>query len=318
MATRKFLYILTIIIIALIFLNSLCIRTERRTQLAMGTLVDIKLTGFVWDDFDRAFKNAFEAIGGVEGMANLYDSESELSRLNKSSRKMPSRLSEELFYMIYNSNIICDESNGAFDITVSPLAILWKSHIKNKSVPNKRDIKQALSFVGSDKLVLDQEHRTVFFKKKGMNIDLGAAAKGYAVDKAVYEIKRANFRSAMINAGGDVFCLGKRRFIFPWRVGIRDPYNKDDIYKVLNISNRAAATSGGYEQFFLHEDKYYSHLIDPKTGYPVNNTFSSVTVIADSCFMADAIATAIFVGGQPIKDKLEILYPKIRIIVIEK
>lgn len=282
----------------------------------MGTFVDIRLTGFMWDDFDLAFKNAFEAIEKVERRADLYNSESELSRLNRSSQKMPFSLSEELFSMIYNSNIIYNESNGAFDITVAPLATLWKSHIKKKSVPKKSDIRQALAVTGSDKLVLDQERRTVFFKKKGMNIDLGAAAKGYAVDKAIYEIKRVNFRSAMINAGGDVFCLGKRRFIFPWRVGIRNPYNKNDIYKVVNMSNRAVATSGSYEQFFLHRDKYYNHLIDPKTGYPVNNVFGSVTVIADSCFMADAIATAVFVGGEAIKDKMKRLYPDIEIIII--
>ena len=151
-----------------------------------------------------------------------------------------------------------------------------------------------------------------------MSIDLGAIAKGYAVDRAVHEIRKSNLRSAVINAGGDVFCMGKRKFMLPWRVGIRDPYHKDAIYKVLNISNKAVATSGGYEQFFLYGDKYYSHLIDPKTGYPANSRFSSVTVIADSCLMADAIATAVFVGGQAIKDKLETLYPEIRIVVIEK
>jgi len=284
--------------------------------MAMGTFVGISLTGFVWDDFDMAFKNAFEAIDKVERKADLYDSESELSRLNRHSQRAPFSLSEELFSIIYNSNIIYSESNGAFDITVAPLAALWKSSIKKKTIPKNSDIKQARAVTGSDKLILDHERRTVFFKKKGMSIDLGAAAKGYAVDKAAHEIKRANFRSAVINAGGDIFCIGKRRFVFPWRVGIRDPSNKDAIYKVISISDRAVATSGGYEQFFLYNGKHYNHLIDPKTGYPAADAFGSVTVIADSCFMADAIATAVFVGGEEVKIKIERLHPDVKIATI--
>jgi FAD:protein FMN transferase len=285
--------------------------------MAMGTFVDIRLTGFIWDDFDGVFKNAFEAIDRIEKAASLYNSESELSALNKSAYRMPFVASEELFYMVYISTLLYKETNGTFDITVAPLAMLWKAGIKNKSVPDKRGIKQALSLAGSDKLALDKESRTVRFKKKGMSIDLGAIAKGYAVDKAVYEIKKAGFKSAMVNAGGDIFCLGKRAFIFPRRIGIRGPHDKDGIYKVINISDKAVATSGGYEQFFLHDNKYYSHLINPKTGYPVDNAFSSITVVAESCFLADAIATAVYVGGKETKDKLEALYPEIEIIALE-
>ena len=318
MPLRKVLYISAILIICYSLLFLLCVRTETRTQLKIGTFVNISLTGFRWSDFDPVFERAFGAMDMVSEQANLYDSKSRLSLLNKSAHRAPFKISEELFYMIFVSKKMYNESNGAFDITIAPLATLWKTHIENKSVPNKRDIRQALGLTGPDKLVLDEGQTTVYFKKKGMSIDLGAVAKGYAVDKALYEIKKSGFKSAMVNAGGDIFCLGRRNFVFPWRVGIRDPYNKDDILKVINISDKAAATSGGYEQFFQYKGQYYSHLIDPKTGYPVNSAFSSVTVVADSCFMADAIATAVYVGGKKIKDKLEALYPEIEVIVVDR
>jgi FAD:protein FMN transferase len=318
MDIRKSLYVFIALVLCVVFLATLAIRTVSRTQLKMGTFVDIRLTGFIWDDFDSVFTDAFQAMDEVVAIASLYDSESELSRLNRFSQEAPFKASEGLFYMIYNLDIIGDTSNGAFDITIAPLSILWKSCIKNRSAPGEDDIKQALSLTGKDSLLLDREHRTVFFKKKGMGIDLGAAAKGYAVDKAICEIKRSGFKSAMINAGGDIFCLGKSRFVYPWRVGIRDPYNKDGIYRVLEISDRAVVTSGGYEQFFSTGDRYYSHLINPKTGYPADSPFSSVTVIADTCFLADAIATAVFTGGEPVRSKFQGLYPDIEIIVIEK
>jgi FAD:protein FMN transferase len=317
MPARKILYISAILIICFSLLFLLCVRTETRTQLKIGTFVNIRLTGFRWSDFDPVFESAFGAMDMVSEQANLYDSKSRLNLLNKSAHRLPFKASEELFYMIFVSKEIYNESNGALDITVAPLAMLWKTHIENKSVPSKRDIRQALGMTGPDKLVLDEDHRTVYFKKKGMSIDLGAVAKGYAVDKALYEIKKSGFKSAMINAGGDIFCLGKRNFIFPWRVGIRDPYNKDSISKVLNISDKAIATSGGYEQFFQYKGQYYSHLIDPKTGYPADSAFSSVTVVADSCFLADAVATAVYVGGEPVRDKLQAIYPDIEIIALE-
>jgi FAD:protein FMN transferase len=318
MLIKKFLYISVVIIICFTAFCFLSFRTKEQTQFKMGTFVSIRLTSFMWDDFNRAFERAFGAIDMVERSANLYNFESELSRLNRSAHNMPFKPSEELFSIIYNANIIYQQSNGFFDITIAPLAKLWKDSIENKSVPNSTNINQALSIVGSDKVILDKEHGTVFFKKKGIGIDLGAVAKGYAVDKAVKEIKNLNFRSGIINAGGDIYCLGKRYFLFPWRVGIKTPSDKDSICMIEAVSDRAIATSGGYEQFFIFDGERYSHLVNPKTGYPVDAPFSSVTVIADTCFLADALATAIFIGGKEIEGKLKKLYPEITIIVIEK
>ena len=318
MVTRKFIYIITTAIFFLSAAAILCVRSHKRTEFKMGTFVEIHLTGFIWNNFDSAFKNAFSAIDKVEIIANAYGDESELSMLNKNLHKNVFAASEELFFLIDSSKLIYNQSGRAFDVTIAPLTNLWKPYIKKNLMPDKKIIAKALKLVGSDKIRLHEDSRSISFLEKGMEIDLSAIAKGYAVDKAVDELEKLNFRSAMVNAGGDIFCLGKRAFIFPWRIGIKDPKDKSRVFEVINACNRAVATSGGYEQFFLHNGRYYSHLVDPRTGYPADNTFLSVTVIADKCFKADAIATAIFVGGQNAKDKLEAIYPDIDVITIEQ
>jgi FAD:protein FMN transferase len=310
----------SIIVIAIALTGAIsvsCMRTHKRTELKMGTFIEIRLTGFFWNDFDLAFDNVFAAIDRIEKAANIYDADSELSRLNKASFDEEFYLSEDMFLLLYYSKILYIQTDGIFDITAGPLTMLWKSHIKKGTVPGIDTIKESLRPVGSDKIYLDDFSCAVRFLEKGMQIDLSAIAKGYAVDKAIDQIRRLGFRSAIINAGGDMFCLGGRAFILPWRIGIRDPNNKDRVVKIMNIYNKAIATSGGYEQFSRDEKRYNSHLINPKTGYPVDNAFSSVTVIADKCFMADAIATAVSVGGKAINNRIQALYPEIDIFIAE-
>jgi len=208
-------------------------------------------------------------------------------------------------------------ADGAFDITAAPLTELWKSYIKKGIMPDQKEIDQRLELVDFNKVVLDANKNSIRFLGKDMKIDLAAIAKGYAVDKAIGEIRKQKIHSALVNAGGDIFCLGKRFFIFPWRVGIRDPNQAGMHLKTVRLIHEAVATSGGYEQFLTYNGKSYSHLINPKTGYPVDDLFSSVTVIAETCLIADAMATAISIGGRETEKRLKSLYPHSEIIIIE-
>lgn len=313
---KRIIYII-IIAIFLVVIFALSTDTQERTKYKIGTFVSIRLFGFRWSDFDSAFNKAFSAMDSVDNIANIYKEDSEVSRLNRTGARTPVMVSKDLFLLIKDSKILYKESDGAFDITVAPLVELWKPYKGRDSIPDKESIQKALSQVGSDKLILDQQKETVFFKKEGMKIDLSAIAKGYAVDKAIAAIRSCGFSSALVNAGGDLFCLGKRDFFFLWRIGIQDPRNRGDLLEVLRLSDSAVATSGGYEQYFVYKDKDYTHLMHPKTGYPVESIFSSVTVIAKRCLIADAIATAVSVGGKDIISKLEDIYPDIDIITYE-
>jgi len=313
---KIFFYVVTIIIFfAIVF--SLSTNTQERTEYKMGTFVSIRLFGFKWYKFDSAFNKAFSAIDNISNIANMYKEDSEVSRVNKIAYKAPVVVSNDLFLLIKDSKALYDASGGAFDITVAPLVELWGPYQDRDAVPDKESIQSVLHYVGSDKLVLDHQKRTVFFKKEGMKIDLSAIAKGYAVDKSIEAIKECGFSSALVNAGGDIFCLGKKDFLFSWRIGIQDPRKREGIVEILRLSDSAVATSGGYEQYFVYRDKDYTHLLHPKTGYPVESVFSSTTVIAKRCFIADAIATAVAVGGRDLISGFKEIYKDIIIIAYE-
>ena len=313
---KIFFYVVTIIIFfAIVF--SLSTNTQERTEYKMGTFVSIRLFGFKWYKFDSAFNKAFSAIDNISNIANMYKEDSEVSRVNKIAYKSPVVVSNDLFLLIKDSKALYDASGGAFDITVAPLVELWGPYQDRDAVPDKESIQSVLHYVGSDKLVLDRQKRTVFFKKEGMKIDLSAIAKGYAVDKSIEAIKECGFSSALVNAGGDIFCLGKKDFLFSWRIGIQDPRKREGIVEILRLSDSAVATSGGYEQYFVYRDKDYTHLLHPKTGYPVESVFSSTTVIAKRCFIADAIATAVAVGGRDLISGFKEIYKDIIIIAYE-
>ncbi len=311
---KIYIYIITIII-SLVIIFTLSTDTQSRLEYKMGTFVSIRIFGFRWSDFDHTFDKAFSVIDNVDRIANIYSESSEVSRLNRTGFKTPVVVSKDLYALIKDSKALWQESNGAFDITVAPLVALWRPYRGRDSIPDKESIQRALSLVGSDKLILDQEKQSVFFKEEGMKIDLSAVAKGFAVDKAIEAIKAGGFSSALVNAGGDIFCLGRRRFLFPWRVGIQDPRNREDVLEVLRLSDSAVATSGGYEQYFVYKDKDYMHLLHPKTGYPVESIFSSTTVIAKNCFIADGIATAISVGNKEVIKSMEYFHSGITVIV---
>ncbi|NQT95103.1 MAG: FAD:protein FMN transferase [Candidatus Omnitrophica bacterium] len=306
-----------VIVIIVIVAGSLFAKTEIETRAKMGTFVEITLQGPKWQNFEGALDAAFSAIDKVERIASIYDKESEVSRLNQLAHVKPTVVSDELFILISDSIKLSKASDGAFDITVAPLVKLWREYRNRDSIPAVIDIDNALSHVGYNRLRLDSTEQTVFFEEKGVEIDLSAIAKGYAVDRAIEALRQKGFKSMMVNAGGDLYTFGKKNLFNKWRIGIINPKNKKGILKVLRISNEAVATSGGYEQFFTYKNKQYTHLINPKTGYPIEKIFSSVSVIAPNCTLADGIATAVAVGGEKSRKGIKQSYPEIEIILDE-
>ncbi|NQT90395.1 MAG: FAD:protein FMN transferase [Candidatus Omnitrophica bacterium] len=312
---KPILFSTFILIIAFLVSVPLLIFTTRvHTELKMGTYVKVTLSGPRWLDFDSAFKAAFDAIDRVDDIADIYDKESQISKVNRQAGKRAVVVSEDLFTLIMDSVALSRDSNGAFDITVGPLVKLWSSYKKKGSAPPAHSIRRALSLVGYDDLVLDKSEKSVYFKKNGMSIDLSAIAKGYAVDYAAAEIKEKGFKSAIVNAGGDLYCLGRRPFLRKWRVGIADPRNRAKVARLLYLSDAGVASSGGSEQFFKYKGTYYTHLIHPQTGYPVEKRYFSVTVVAPTCMLADGLSTAIAVGGPATQVRFQSSYPKIEII----
>ncbi|MBC8436443.1 MAG: FAD:protein FMN transferase [Candidatus Omnitrophica bacterium] len=253
----------------------------------MGTFVEVSSPD------RRAGKIVFEEIKRIEGLLSKYQPESEISRLNKSGRI---EAAAETFYIISRAKQFWQDSNGAFDVTVGPLMDLWGFGSKTYALPAKNHIQAALKLIGSDKIILNRQNYMIQLETRGVKLDLGAIAKGYAVDCAVNKLRAAGITSCLINAGGDIYCLGDK-FGRPWRVAIRHP-SKRAFKRYLQLADKAVTTSGDYEQYFIRDNRRYSHIFDPRTGYPADSGVISVSVIADDCLTADTLATAIFVLGK--------------------
>ncbi|MFH0763231.1 MAG: FAD:protein FMN transferase [Candidatus Omnitrophota bacterium] len=257
------------------------------THALMGTFVEVTSPD------SRAGKIVFEEIKRIEGLLSKYLPESQISRLNQLGRI---EAAPEVFYIISRAKEFSKQSDGAFDVTVGPLMDLWGFSRKNYNLPGESDIQAALKLAGSDKIILYPENNVVELETHGAKIDLGAIAKGYAVDCAVDKLKKAGIKSCLINAGGDIYCLGKK-FGRPWKVAVRGPH-KRAFKGSLQLVNKAVTTSGDYEQYFIKNKRRYSHIFDPQSGFPAASGVVSATVIAEDCLTADALATAIFVLGK--------------------
>lgn len=279
-------------LILLVFFAFLSGCSERgyftRRGFAMGTFLEVTCASkdgakIVFDEFKR-----------LEGILSNFSETSEVSRLNKTGRLYAGK---ELSGLIRRSIQVSSESNGAFDITCAPLVDVWKKAIKDKALPDKKEIKKALALVGFKKIHIDGNSGLVSFRQKNMAIDLGAIAKGYAIDLATERLKAFGINSALINAGGEIYCLGTKSGT-AWKVAIRNPRKSVEAIGILPLSNKAISTSGDYQQFFEIKGKRYSHIIDPHTGYPVDNGLIQVTIVADDAATADFLSTAVFVLGE--------------------
>ncbi|MBU1727014.1 MAG: FAD:protein FMN transferase [Candidatus Omnitrophica bacterium] len=271
----------------------------------MGTFVEVvspdeSASGIVFDEISR-----------IEGLLSKYKAESEVSRLNNEGRL---RVSPETLYILAKSKEFWYLSEGAFDVTVGPLADIWGFNEKKFRVTTESEIKSTLKYVGMDKIDLNNSDNVVKFKIPGIKIDLGAIAKGYALDCSINKLKEKGVKDCLINAGGQIYCLGKKGDT-PWKVAVRRP-RSNALSDKLRLENKSIATSGDYEQFFIKEGKRYSHILNPKTGYPADSGILSVTVISTEATTADALATAVFVLGKEKGLRLAKKFPGTKVEII--
>lgn len=275
-------------------------RIIEKTSLSMGTIVQIKVPFDCCESqkkLEEKIEHAFSEVRRVENVFSVYRESSEVSRINRLAYGQPIRISEEVFDLIEMALEYNRKTDGAFDITVKPLVDLWASAKASGMMPEEEEIKAALAKTGPQNVILDKASKTISFRKRGMSMDLGAIAKGYATDRAIAILKQEGIKDAIVNSGGDMYCLGMRSKKEPWTIGIQHPRDRGKIFLELKLANRAIDTSGDYEKFFVLNGKRYSHIIDPRTGYPVGDEVVSATVTAGDSVTADIYATALCVLG---------------------
>lgn len=269
-------------------------------EILLGTICEVKVYSIDEKKVKTVLKEIFKEVEKIHKMFG-YSYESEVVRINSYAGTKPVVVSKEVYDLIKISKEIGDLTDGCFDITSGVLSSLWKfedlSREKHFKIPSKQKIQEVLNLVGYKKIILDEKKKSVFLPKKGMKINLGGIAKGYAIKRAKEILESYGFEKFLINFGGDVYVKNKKK-LKPWRIAIQHPRRHNEFLCVLELNTTSCVTSGDYERFFILENKRYHHIFDPKTGYPVQNGVVSVTVLCEDPILADALATGIFVMGE--------------------
>lgn len=286
----------TVFVIVLFFIGFFIARNNsdesrifKRTQILLGTVVEIQVRDADEKKAEDAIQKAFAEVKRIDDLFTTYNEESQIWKFNNSSDSIFS-IDQE----VYRLMVICDSitklSNGCFDVSLDNLTKEWGFYSDNPELPAKVQIDSALLLSGWNNITLLVDNK--IYKNKKVGLNFGAIAKGYAVDKAITVLKNSGIKEALVNAGGEISVIGN-----DWIVGIQHPRENNSIIKKIKLDGYTVATSGDYEQYFEVDGVRYHHILDPKTGYP-STGLQSVTIINKSNTIADALATGVFVMGK--------------------
>ncbi len=273
-----------------------------RTSYIMHTMVVQKWYG---DNAEKACDEIEEALGELEKAVSLYIADSEINKINDAAGEGYVEVSEELFAMLQQAKELCLESEGALDITIGPLALLWDvaGNEGDPHVPAQSDIDEALELVDYTRLLLDEEMCAVMLKTAGMKLDLGAVAKGYAA-ALMRSIAEENEVSGYLSVGGNMLVIGQNTDGSDFVIGVRDPLKDSNSYfATICIEGYTMATSSAAEIYFEEDGVTYHHILDPSTGYPGDTDLLQVSVISEDGLLADTLSTTIFLLGSECLDE---------------
>ena len=258
---------------------------------AMGTVH----TGTIFDaEGPEAASDARAYLLDLHRAWSCFQGDSLISQINQAAGRQPVAVDEDTFEVLRQAKRYGRITEGAFDVTVGPLADLWRRAMEERQLPGDEAVWQALALVNFANVTLDEEAHTVLLEKAGQRIDLGGIAKGYAVDELRKRLRRHGVRRALLDLGGTVAALG-----CGLPVGIRDPFRLHGApMGTLMLEDRIAVTSGVYERFAYMDGYRYHHVVDPRTGYPSKSGLVSVTLVGEKGGALDAFATAALILGM--------------------
>lgn len=268
----------------------------------------------------RAEEHALQALDLVElleAQLTVYRDTSEVSQLNQRAAEHPVVVESRLFQLLRLAQQLAEETGGAFDMTAGPLIRLWGFFRRAGRMPAEEEVAATLQRVGSRHLVLDDSRQTLTFARPGMEINLGAIGKGYALDRCSQALSAAGVSNYMMHGGqSSILARGNRSGELGWAVGLRHPSVPERRLGLLRLQDRALGTSGAANQFFYFQGKRYGHVIDPRNGWPADRLLAA-TVLAPSAAEADALATAFFVMGRPAVEAYCRSHPELGAILVE-
>lgn len=294
---RIVFYILSFFFLSSGFAQEKKLVTVHKAMELMGTRFDITV---VSGNEDLGYINIEEAtaeILRIENMISAWNPDSETSLINKNAGIKPVKVSLELYMLIERAKQISEITDGAFDITFASMDDIWKFDGSMKNMPSPEDIRESIKNVGYEKIILNPIERTVYLSQKGMKISFGAIGKGYAADKAKEFLVSKQVLGGIINAAGDLTTWGTKATGEKWLIGIANPLSDEKIFSWLPVVESSVATSGNSEKYVTFDGVKYSHIINPRTGYP-STGINSVSVFAKSAELCDALATAVYIMGK--------------------
>ena len=265
---------------------------QMNSGMVFGTVYNI--TYECDSDLHQAIKAELQK---VDNSLSPFNEHSVITAINQNQDVKP----DEMFLTVFNKAMeISRETDGAFDITVAPLVNVWGFGFKNGSQPNRQQVDSLRRLIGYEKVILKNDR--IVKQSPDIMLDCSAIAKGYGSDVVARFLQQQGVKNFMVEIGGEVVTSGVNPQRLPWRIGVTKPTDdslsiKGEIQSVLNVTDLAMATSGNYRNFYYKGGKKYAHTIDPKTGYPVQHSLLSATVLAKDCATADAYATSFMVLG---------------------
>lgn len=297
---RKFKVLCLLNILSIVFLLTSC-GNERheKSVIALDTVITLMAEG---SNSKEVLEEAVDFIKQLDKKAN-FDENSELSRLNRASANIYTEVSAEIYEMLEIAKFCGDFTKYAYDVSAGSLTLLWDKARENEELPKAEEVEFAKSSVNADNIIL--KDGKVKKSISDVKVTVGGIAKGYAADK-LYSLYKVNNISGFMNFGtSTILALGEKEY----RVGIRNPRDEKNMLGVVSLKNEVLSTSGDYERYFIKNSVRYHHIIDPKTGYPANNSIASATVIIplsekNAGAMSDALSTALVVKGEKASDIL--------------
>lgn len=270
---------------------------EKEILKLMGCRFEITATANDKNTTQKAIQVGIAEIQRIEKLISEWDASTQTSAINKMAGIAPVKVDKELYDLIYRCNKISGLTQGAFDITFASMDKVWNFDKKDHPLPDSAVVKEAAKHINWQNIVLNPQNQTVFLREKGMKIGFGAIGKGYSANKAKAEMQKIpGVLGGIVNASGDLLAWGISNNTQGWSIQIADPKDISKPLAWLRLNDMSIVTSGDYEKYFSSNGKRYSHIINPKTGYPITD-IKSVTIICPDAELSDALATSVCVLG---------------------
>lgn len=287
---------------------------KKRANL-MGSVFEISLVGTDSASLEYQIQLVIDEIERIENLISEWRPNTQISEVNRNAGIRPVKVDREVFELTRRAISYSILSDGAFDISVAALDKIWRFDGNMDALPSDAAVQNSVTKVGFEKIELDSIASTIFLKQSGMKIGFGSIGKAYAADRGRHILQEMGVKGGLINASGDIALWGKPPGKKSWSIGISDPEKPYKITRKLRMKEGAVATSGNYQKYVMFNGVRYSHIINPRTGYPATE-LASVTVIGPMAEFANALSTSVMVLGVKKGLKLMERYPQYRFVMI--